>query len=143
MWGCDHMKAFYACLVVSVAIATGPLFAHHSFAMFDHTRTLTLRGTVTKFQWTNPHAYLDLDVPDGKGGVKHFTIECPSINMLQRVGWKSTMMKAGDQVRAIVAPLLSGQPGGLILELTLPDGKTWDPGVPAANTYKRTPEPEK
>ncbi len=137
------MRALHTLGVVLVIIASGPLFAHHSFAMYDHTRTLTLRGTVTTFQWTNPHAYLDLDVPDGKGGIKHFTIECPSINMLQRVGWKSTMMKAGDQVKAIVAPLLSGQPGGLILELTLPDGKTWDPGVPAANTYKRTPEPEK
>jgi hypothetical protein len=125
-----------------VTLLESPLLAHHSFAMFDHTRTVTLRGGVTKFQWTNPHAYIELDVRDAKGVVTHFSIECTSINMMQRAGWRSNMMKAGDQVKAIVAPLTSGQPGGLLLELTLPDGKVLEPGVPAANTYKRTPEQE-
>ena len=125
-----------------VLLTAGPVFAHHSFAMYDHTRTLTLKGTVTKFQWTNPHAYIELDVPDGKGGVQHFSIECTSINMMQRLGWRSNMIKAGDQVKAIVAPLLTGQAGGLLLEITLPDGKKMEPGVPAANTFKRTTEPE-
>jgi hypothetical protein len=106
--------------------------------MFDHTRSVTLKGTVTKFQWTNPHAYIELDVaaPDGK--VSHFTIECTSINMLQRQGWRSTAIKAGDKVTAVVSPLIDGQPGGLLLEVTLPDGKVLDPGVPGANTYKRS-----
>jgi Family of unknown function (DUF6152) len=49
-------------LAVTLGVA-GPALAHHSFAMFDHTRTLTLKGTVTKFQWTNPHAYIEMDVP--------------------------------------------------------------------------------
>lgn len=130
------------CFLVLVLLTAGAAAAHHSFAMFDHTRTLTLRGAVTRFQWTNPHAYLELDVPGAKGAVTHYSLECTSINMMQRNGWRSNMIKAGDQVRAIVAPLLNGEPAGLLLEVTLPDGRTLQPGVPAANTYKRTPEPE-
>jgi len=132
--------------IVSMASISLVLFAsviaraHHSFSMFDHTQTRTLKGTVTRFQWTNPHAYIELDVTDANGAVQHFSIECTSINMLQRLGWRSTMIKAGDQVKAVVAPLLNGDPGGLLLELTLPDGRKLDPGVPAAGSYKRTPE---
>ena len=122
-----------------VLLAPAMARAHHSFSMFDHTQTRTLMGTVTRFQWTNPHAYIEIEVADASGAVKHFSIECTSINMLQRLGWRSSLIKAGDQVTAVVAPLLNGDPGGLLLELTLPDGRKLDPGVPAANSYKRTP----
>jgi uncharacterized protein DUF6152 len=131
-----------AAVLALILLTAGSLLAHHSFAMFDHTRTLTLRGSVTKFQWTNPHAYLEMDVTDAKGVVTHFSIECTSINMMQRAGWRSNMIKAGDKVKAIVSPLINGDPAGLLLELTLPDGKVLEPGVPAANTFKRTPEQE-
>ena len=114
--------------------------AHHSFAVFDHTRTLTIKGTVTKFQWTNPHAFLEVDIPQPDGTMKHFSIELTSINMMQRVGWRSNMIKAGDKITAIVAPLLSGDPVGLGLEVTLADGTKRDLPVPAAGSFKRTPE---
>jgi len=127
-------------LALLVILLASPLLAHHSFAMFDHTQTLTLKGSVTRFQWTNPHAYIELDVPDAKGAVTHYSLECTSINMMQRAGWRSNMIKAGDKVKAVVAPLINGDPGGLLLEITLPDGKVLEPGVPAATTYKRTPE---
>jgi Family of unknown function (DUF6152) len=130
-------------LLSLIALTTaGPALAHHSFAVFDHSRTVTVKGTVTKFQWTNPHAFLELEVPDDKGSVQPFTIELTSINMLSRVGWRSSMIKAGDRVKAVVAPLLSGQPGGLLLDVTLPDGRKLDSPVPAGNTFKRTPEKE-
>jgi hypothetical protein len=131
------MKRLLAFCILTLALSV-PAVAHHSFAMFDHTRSVTLKGTVTKFQWTNPHAYIELDVaaPDGK--VSHFTIECTSINMMQRAGWRSTDIKAGDKVTAVVSPLLDGQQGGLLLEVTLPNGKTLDPGVPGSNSYKRS-----
>ena len=123
-----------------VLLLASPLLAHHSFAMFDHTRTLNIKGSVTRFQWTNPHAYIEIDVPDAKGAITHFSVECTSINMMQRAGWRSNMIKAGDKVKAVVAPLVNGDPGGLLLEITLPNGKVLEPGVPAANTFKRTPE---
>ena len=59
--------------------------------------------------------------------------------MLRRAGWKSSDVKTGDQVTAIVAPLLNGDPGGLLLELKVPDGRTLTPPVPAIGTFKRTP----
>src|SRR5262252_8828374 len=99
-------------------LLANPLLAHHSFAMFDHTRTLTLKGSVTRFQWTNPHAYIELDVPDAKGAITHYSLECTSINMMQRAGWRSNMIKAGDKVKAVAAPLTNGEPGGLLLEIT-------------------------
>jgi hypothetical protein len=127
--------------VTSLLVLAGAiqLHAHHSFAMFDHTRTITVTGEVTKFQWTNPHALLELDVP-GPEGVKHFTLELTSINMMQRLGWRSDYIKAGDKVKAVIAPLVNGEAGGLLLEITLPDGRKLEPGVPAAGTFKRTPE---
>ena len=116
-----------------------PAMAHHSFAIFDHTQTYTLKGTVRSFQWTNPHGYIDLDVASGLKGVDRYTVELTSINMLRRAGWKSSDVKAGDEVTAIVAPLLNGEEGGLLLELKMADGRTLTPPVPAIQTFKKTP----
>jgi hypothetical protein len=117
----------------------GAAWAHHSFAIFDHTQTVTLKGTVLSFQWTNPHGYIELDVDDGPKGIEHYTVELTSINMLRRAGWKSSDVSAGDEVTAVIAPLLNGEHGGLLLELKVPDGRTLIPPVPAIGTFKRTP----
>ena len=124
-------------------LLAGTALAHHSFAVYDHTKTLNLKGTVTKWQWSNPHAYLDIDVKDGQGAIKHYTLEGTSINMMQRTGWRSNMIKAGDEITAVMAPLLNGEPGGLLLEITLANGEKKELPIPAANTFKRTPEQEK
>lgn len=131
-----------ALAVLLALVAAGAAVAHHSFAVFDHSQTYTVKGTVTKFQWTNPHGFLELDYTGADGTVKHYTAELTSINMLSRSGWKSTSVKAGETVKAIVAPLLSGEPGGLLLEVTLANGKTLESPVPAAGSFKRTPEQE-
>ena len=132
----------WACGVLSVLTlaVVAPALAHHSFAVFDHARTLTIRGTVTKFQWTNPHAFIELDVRQKDGTLEHYSIELTSINMMQRVGWRSNMIKAGDQIKAVVAPLLNGDPVGLGLEVTLSDGSVRELPVPAGGSFKRTPE---
>jgi len=135
-----RVAAVFAFGCAIACVLTTPLLAHHSFAVYDHTRTLTLRGTVTKFQWTNPHAYLELDVKQADGSVKHYSVELTSINMMQRVGWRSNMVKAGDQVTAVIAPILSGEPVGLGLEVTLADGTKKELPVPAAASFKRTTE---
>jgi len=129
-------------ILALIAVTAAPVFAHHSFAMYDHSRTVTLKGEVTKFQWTNPHGYLEIDVKQKDGTVRHFSCEMTSINMMMRLGWRSNMIHAGDVVVATVAPLLNGDPAGLLLDVTLPDGKKLEPGVPAANTFKRTPPEE-
>ena len=125
-------------LAAAAAVLALPALAHHSFAMFDNSRSITLHGKATDYQWTNPHAYLEIDAEQTDGATKHYTLEMTSINMLSREGWTSRTVKAGDAVTAIVAPLRDGRAGGLLLELTLPDGRKMLPGVPNAQNYKRT-----
>ncbi|HTW38857.1 MAG TPA: DUF6152 family protein [Steroidobacteraceae bacterium] len=109
----------------------GPVLAHHSFAMFDHDHQLKLTGTVAYFQWTNPHVYIELDAIQPNGKVKHYTIECANPGLLDRAGWKWNMIKKGDRVTTIIAPLRTGEPGGLLKQITLADGRKFGNG-PAA-----------
>ena len=129
---------FVALLSLLLVTAAGSAQAHHSFAMFDHHKSILIEGTVTKFQWTNPHVYLNVDAVGEDGVTKHYVIECMAVNMLTRAGWHSKMMKPGDKVKVLISPLLNGQPGGLILRVTLADGRTLNAPVPAANSFKRT-----
>ena len=99
------------------------LLLHHSFAMFDTTKSVTLTGTVTTFQWTNPHAYIEIDVPDG-GSSKHWSIELGSPSILMQSGWKFKDLKHGDKITVEISPLKSGQTGGLLIQAKLPDGRT-------------------
>ena len=133
-WFGVRIAAFLGLLLL---MSAGTAEAHHSFAMFDHHRSIEIEGTVTKFQWTNPHVYLDVDVVGEDGVTKHYVIECMAINMLKRAGWHSKMINPGDHVKVLIAPLLNGQPGGLILRVSLPDGRTINAPVPAANSFQR------
>jgi hypothetical protein len=91
--------------------------------MFDTARTITIEGTVTSFEWTNPHAYIELDAGSQGGEVRHWTIELGSPSILMQSGWKYSDVKPGDRVSATVNPLRDGQPGGLLGRVTLPDGR--------------------
>jgi hypothetical protein len=124
-------------IALVIAMSASAL-AHHSFAVYDHTRTVTVRGTVTRFQWTNPHGFIELDATQSDGTVKHFTVELTSINMMQRVGWRSNMIKVGDKIQVVGAPLLNGDPVALGIEVVLADGKTMGLPVPAIGSFKRT-----
>ncbi len=139
---CRRRIGHVAAVALFVSTAVSALVAHHSFAVFDHTQTVTVNGTVTKYQWTNPHGFIEMDYRSADGSARHYTIELTSINMLSRAGWTSRSVKTGEVVKAIVAPLLSGEPGGLLLEITLADGKVLTPPVPAIGSFKRTPEKE-
>jgi len=113
------LKGSFAWLAACVAATA---FAHHSFAMFDQSQQLTLKGTVREFQWTNPHAWIHLDVPNASGGVDTWQVELNSPNNLKRQGWKSTSLKVGDAVTLLLNPLKDGTKGGLFVAVTLPDG---------------------
>jgi Family of unknown function (DUF6152) len=127
-------KASLVALAATVAVAmmaAWPVYAHHSFAMFDHNHQVKLNGTVEYFQWTNPHVYIRLVAPDHEGHPKSYTIECANPGLLDRAGWKWNMIKVGDKVTAIIAPLRTGEPGGLLKLITLPNGHSFGNG-PAA-----------
>ena len=106
-------------------VAAGPLLAHHSFTMFDMTKKITLVGTVTDFEWTNPHSYIEIDVPDeaNSGAIKHWSIEMGSPSILQQSGWKFSSLKKGDKTTLVISPLKNGKSGGFLNTATLPDGR--------------------
>jgi len=114
-------KIFWGAVALSVALAL-PASAHHSFAMFDSTKETTLQGTVKEFQWTNPHAWVQLLVPGPEGKTTEWSIECASPNALKRQGWRGSSIKSGDRITVVIHPLKSGEPGGSLVVLTLPDG---------------------
>ena len=116
-----------------------PAAAHHSYAMFDQRKIMTLEGTVTEFQWTNPHAFVEMDVAAG-GTTTHWSIELNSPNNLQRQGWTRTALKRGDRVSLRMNPLRDGSHGGLFLDVRLPDGRTLDSGLPKNGTPVNVPQ---
>jgi hypothetical protein len=99
--------------------------------MFNQRQIITLEGTVVEFQWTNPHAFIELEVPNGRGQPPvHWSIELNSPNNLRRQGWSRNSLHPGDRVTLRMAPLRSGEPGGLFLDLVKQDGVTLDSGLP-------------
>ncbi|MGH8226786.1 MAG: DUF6152 family protein [Steroidobacteraceae bacterium] len=124
---------------IVLAGAAGPALAHHSFAMFDHDHQIKLTGTVERFQWANPHVYIELDAQSPKGVATHYTIECASPGILDRVGWKWNMIKVGDRITAVIAPLRSGEPGGLLKLVTLSNGHSYNNGAAAGKANLRAP----
>ncbi len=113
-----------ALLLCGLILAAGTAAsAHHSFAPFDLTTEKTITGTVSKFEWTNPHSWIWLDVPNDKGGVDKWAIEGMSPNYLARRGWTKTTMKPGEKVTIAIRPLKSGQNGGMFVRATLADGR--------------------
>ena len=136
-----HLAAGIAGAAATVAIlAALPGLAHHSFAMFDQRKVMTLEGTVKEFQWTNPHSFIELDVPGRGGAVTHWSIELNSPNNLRRQGWSRTSLKAGERISLRMAPLRNGNPGGLFLDLRKADGKVLDSGLPKDGTPVNVPQ---
>jgi len=86
-----------------------PAAAHHSFAAeYDSTKKITLKGVVTKFEWTNPHAHFYLDVTDAKGKVANWNLELASPNMMQRNGWTRHSLNEGDKVVVVASQAKDG-----------------------------------
>ena len=110
-------------LIVVLALGTQSAMAHHSFAMFDTAKSVTITGTVSTFEWTNPHAYIEIDTADATGA-KHWSVEMGSPSILMQSGWKFKDLKHGDKITVVLSPLKDGKPGGLLIQATLPDGRT-------------------
>lgn len=117
------MKSRLLSVLATVPLLAIPVLAHHSFTMFDTSKSITITGTVTEFQWTNPHSYIEIDVPDESGAVKHWSIEMGSPSILQQSGWKFSSLKKGDKTTLVINPLKTGLAGGFLNTATLPDGK--------------------
>ena len=104
------MKTRCTIILLAAAVSIVPgAHAHHSFASYDRAKSLTLAGTVKDFQWTNPHAWIQVTIPGDNGQPTEWGVECGSPNMMVRSGWKKTLLMPGDKVVVVVNPLLDGR----------------------------------
>jgi hypothetical protein len=108
---------------VAASLLAAPAFAHHSFAMFDATKNLTLQGTVKNFEWTNPHMWLYVMVPQASGAPLEYPLEMMAVQGAVKLGWKPDSVKAGDKISFEFHPLRDGHPGGQLISIVLADGK--------------------
>jgi hypothetical protein len=119
------MKAFRVGVALSIALFVAvTAYAHHSAAGIDQTKTVTQEGIVKQFKWANPHSWLEVEVPNGKGSTDIWNLEMNPPSFLVRAGWKSTSVKPGDKIKFSARPFKNGDPGGIFVSVTLPDGKT-------------------
>ncbi|MGC1458593.1 MAG: DUF6152 family protein [Steroidobacteraceae bacterium] len=109
-------------LWLTLAALPTAVLAHHSYAMFDMSQTVTLQGTIRDFQWTNPHSWIWIDVPNAQGTAEQWGIEGMSPNYLARRGWSKHTLKPGDKVSVLIHPLKGSERGGSFLSVTLADG---------------------
>ncbi|MEO8466411.1 MAG: DUF6152 family protein [Gammaproteobacteria bacterium] len=116
-----RLRSALVCLVLLSAVSTAS--AHHSPAMFDMSRRVLLKGNVREFQWTNPHSYIQLLVRDEAGNETEWNLEMAAPNYLYNNGWRPGTLKNGDNVVVTIAPLKSGADGGLVVEVTMADGR--------------------
>ena len=123
------MRALLVGLIV--AAASSPVLAHHSFSMFDQTKTATFAGKVVEVQWTNPHVWIFVDVPKEGGKKEHWGVEFTSKVHLTRRNFSEDMIKVGDQVEFAVNPYANGKTGGRFVAVKLANG-SWYCDVGAA-----------
>jgi hypothetical protein len=113
----------YRVLLVASAALSAPTNAHHSFAVYDSDTVLTVTGTVTRYEWTNPHVYLFVAVEDENGEIVEWALEGESTALLTRAGWSRTMLAPGDRISARINRNRNpAQREARILTLVTPDG---------------------
>jgi len=128
------MKRYAAMIGTVLALGGGPALAHHSATMFDQTKRITVVGTVKEWQWTNPHAWLQLAVPDANGKLVEQGFEVGSPNTMFRNGFRATSFKPGDTVTVVASPRRDGTVGGLLMQAKTASGVwlQWGAGADAA-----------
>jgi Family of unknown function (DUF6152) len=116
---------FQSIVVLTIAISTFslPLLAHHGNAVYDDTKTIILKGTVTQWVWANPHCILHLDVTDDRGQVVSWIVETENPTSMFNIGWTKTSFNPGDQVTVTALQVKNGKPIGRIVDALLPSGQ--------------------
>jgi hypothetical protein len=102
----------------SLVMLSGSVMAHHGVAGYDLTKTITLHGTVSKFDWSNPHVVVYVDAKNDSGEMQHWTIEFASPVHMVRAGWSKNSMKAGDEIVIDTHPSRNGAPIGITSTIT-------------------------
>jgi hypothetical protein len=117
-WRTIALVAALGCLTLTASMG-----AHHSTAMYDTQNPITINGTVKKFDWTNPHAFVFLEVKDSSGKLVEWEVEMMSLNHLRSYGWTSKTVKPGDTISCTGSPARSGAPSMIANRMKLADGR--------------------
>jgi len=117
-------------VIAALAVTAATLSAHHSFAAFDMSKEQTITGVVSRFDWTNPHTFIWVDVTNEKGVVESWAIEGMSPNYLGRRGWSKNSVKPGDKITVSVRPLKEGKTGGMFIRAQIGDRVLMPTGTP-------------
>jgi hypothetical protein len=123
------MKPRFATLLLAILGLAFPVFAHHGVATYDMGNRLTLKGTITSFDWSNPHTQVRFDVTDDSGKVVSWNLECQPPSILTHAGWTKNSLKPGDKVTITLSPARNGSPVGLLSKVVLADGQELTPTV--------------
>jgi hypothetical protein len=115
--------AILLAVFIGFVSAAVPAFAHHGNSAYDMSKTVPMKATVTKFEYSNPHTQVYYDVADDKGNVEHWVAETTNPAMLNRVGWSRETLKPGDQVVLWVNPNKVGAKITFLQKVVFPDGK--------------------
>ena len=110
-------------LILAISTFALPLLAHHGNAVYDDTKTITLKGTVTQWVWANPHCILHLNVTDDRGQVVSWIVETENPTSMFNIGWTKTSFNPGDQVIVTALQVKNGKPIGRIVDALLPSGQ--------------------
>ncbi|HSZ19227.1 MAG TPA: DUF6152 family protein [Candidatus Acidoferrum sp.] len=116
-------------VAVGILLVSGPVPAHHGRSNYDVTSTATVKGTVTEFEWTNPHALIHIDVTDESGKVEKWIAETNSPNTLSRQGWNKNTVKVGDQITLVGHRVKGGGNYINFSKITWPDGRVLTPAI--------------
>jgi len=119
-------KLLLTCLIVSIAFLVNPTpaAAHHGYAAYDETKTLSLKGTVTDYELANPHSTMSFDVKDEQGKVENWVAEAGHIRLMQDEGWTRTTLKTGDVVTFFFHPAKNGSHAVDLVKVVLVDGRS-------------------
>jgi len=131
------MKLKFAVATALLICTSVVSYAHHSFAAYDQSKTIVVKGVITKFEWTNPHAWLHMMAANEKGEQEAWDIECGAPNLMVRSGWKQKDLKTGDNITIAFSPMHDGGHGGSLKYVVLADGRQLGltgPVAPAAST---------
>ena len=127
----------HASVAVAIGLTAASALAHHSFAMFDQSKTVVIEGTVKDFRWTNPHVFIEMVVKNESGADEAWSIEMTSPEHLARAGWRPGTLKPGDTVTLSIHPMRDGVKGGQYLSGTGPSGPLLGGPPPARQGQKQ------
>jgi hypothetical protein len=125
-FGGRHMKrSLFAVLALTLSLGavSMPISAHHGTAAYDTTKVITVKATITQFDWQNPHCEIHFDVTDEQGRLQHWIIETHPPSMMDDRGWHRKSLNPGDVVTLTLHPAKNGANTGILVKVVLPNGQ--------------------